>query len=124
VRCRSRARCAQERGNAGQQGQRQQAWRAGQPHTATLSPTVGRVNELDPALGQPLRSLSHQDQEALLLVAWEELKPREAAKSLGINPAAFRVRLLRARRRLRSRLENAEQERHPASLAQLDVEGT
>jgi RNA polymerase sigma-70 factor, ECF subfamily len=85
---------------------------------------AAELDELDPALGQALRSLSHQDQEALLLVAWEELKPREAAKALRINPAAFRVRLLRARRRLRSRLEHAEQERHPASLPQLDVEGT
>src|SRR5207248_11666022 len=53
---------------------------------------------LDPELAQALRSLSPLDREALLLVAWEELSPSEAAKALRTNPTAFRVRLLRARR--------------------------
>jgi RNA polymerase sigma factor (sigma-70 family) len=65
------------------------------------------VLELDPALGVALRSLSRLDREALLLVAWEDLTPAQAAHSLGINPTAFRVRLLRARRRLRARLADA-----------------
>jgi RNA polymerase sigma-70 factor (ECF subfamily) len=56
--------------------------------------------DLDPDLAAALRALSEQDREALLLVAWEDLTPALAAASLGITPAAFRVRLHRARRRL------------------------
>ena len=86
---------------------------------------VPEPQELDPALSRALRSLSRLDREALLLVAWEDLTPGQAARSLGINPAAFRVRLLRARRRLRARLESPDPEdRHPVPLTQLDVEGT
>jgi RNA polymerase sigma-70 factor (ECF subfamily) len=80
---------------------------------------------LDPELSRALRSLSQFDREALLLIAWEDLTPSQAAKALGINPAAFRVRLLRARRRLRASLDRpAADGRPPAALTQLDVEGT
>src|SRR5581483_812840 len=77
--------------------------------------------ELDPQLNRALETLSPLDREALLLVAWEELTPTEAAKTLRINATAFRVRLLRARRRLRAKLDEP---RHPAPLNHLDVEGT
>ena len=40
-------------------------------------------------------------------VRLEDLTPTQAARSLGINPTAFRVRLLRARRRLRAKLAGA-----------------
>src|SRR5262245_7908983 len=63
------------------------------------------ILELDPELDAALRSLSYRDREALLLVAWEDLTPTQAARSLGINPTAFRVRLLRARRRLQTQLD-------------------
>jgi RNA polymerase sigma factor (sigma-70 family) len=83
--------------------------------------------ELDPTLDRALRALSRFDREALLLVAWEDLTPGQAAKALGINPAAFRVRLLRARRRFQVSLAEAEAEaaapRTP-NLIHLDVEGT
>lgn len=61
--------------------------------------------DLDPELQAALASLSTQDREALLLVAWEDLTPACAAASLGIAATAFRVRLHRARRRLRDHLE-------------------
>ena len=62
---------------------------------------------------------------ALLLIAWEDLTPSQAARALGIHPAAFRVRLLRARRRLRASLTRlAPSDRPPAAVSQLDVEGT
>jgi RNA polymerase sigma-70 factor (ECF subfamily) len=61
--------------------------------------------ELDPALDRALRALGPSDREALLLVAWEDLTPAQAARSLGIKPTAFRVRLLRARRRLQTLLD-------------------
>jgi RNA polymerase sigma-70 factor, ECF subfamily len=75
--------------------------------------------ELDPELELALRSLSAQDREALLLVAWEDLTPSAAAASLGISPAAFRVRLHRARRRLVYELENRALDHRQPSLEQL-----
>jgi RNA polymerase sigma-70 factor (ECF subfamily) len=91
--------------------------------TAASEPSVPapELHELDPQLDRALRSLSPADREALLLVAWEDLAPTQAAHALGLNPTAFRVRLLRARRRLRAALD---QERRPAQLVQIDVEGT
>jgi RNA polymerase sigma-70 factor (ECF subfamily) len=80
--------------------------------------------ELDPEIESALRSLSYVDREALLLVAWEDLTPTQAARSLGINPAAFRVRLLRARRRLRAKLEDVSAGRRCEANANLDVETT
>lgn len=59
---------------------------------------------LDPELLTALRSLTSVDREALLLIAWEDLSPSLAAKSLGVSQTAFRVRLHRARRRLRRAL--------------------
>jgi RNA polymerase sigma-70 factor (ECF subfamily) len=80
--------------------------------------------ELDPELECALRSLSYVDREALLLVAWEDLTPTQAARSLGINPTAFRVRLLRARRRLRARLDEASAGRRSEANGNLDMETT
>lgn len=105
---------------------RRSAQRAGAavPERAAPAP---ELYELDPALGEALRSLPQLDREALLLVAWEDLTPSQAARALGINPTAFRVRLLRARRRLRARLDEgagAGEERRPTHRPQFDVEGT
>jgi RNA polymerase sigma-70 factor (ECF subfamily) len=92
------------------------------PEPSSPAPEVA---EIDPRLAQALKSLSPSDREALLLVAWEDLTPTQAAKALGVNSTAFRVRLLRARRRLRARLEEDDaEERRAAHLTQLDVEGT
>jgi RNA polymerase sigma factor (sigma-70 family) len=76
--------------------------------------------ELDAELRRALLALSPLDREALLLVAWEDLTPSQAAHALGIKPAAFRVRLLRARRRLRAGLEDDG----PAPVPVPEVEGS
>ena len=55
---------------------------------------------LDPELESALNHLPAKEREALLLVAWEDLSSAQAALSLGITAATFRVRLHRARRRL------------------------
>jgi len=68
--------------------------------------------------------LSPLDREALFLVAWEDLTPAQAARALGINAAAFRVRLLRARGRLRTRLDEDADDCAPVAVPQLDVERT
>ncbi len=65
------------------------------------------IESLDPELSRALEELSPRDREAVLLVAWEELSPTEAARSMGITPPTFRVRLHRARRRLKLSLEES-----------------
>ena len=101
-----------------------EARRSARDRVAQMPERVAETLEprgLDPELAIALRSLSSSDLEALLLVAWEDLTPSQAAKALGISAVAFRVRLLRARRRLEARLRESD---HPAALARLDVEGT
>ncbi|MEV4835961.1 RNA polymerase sigma factor [Nonomuraea sp. NPDC049486] len=50
--------------------------------------------------------LSQDEREILILVAWQGLSPKDAAKVLGCSVPAFRVRLHRARKRLRAELES------------------
>ena len=74
----------------------------------------------DHALLEALGRVPDMDREALLLVAWEGLDRRRAAKAMGCSTAAFAARLHRARKRLlgemaRPRPEPAQQiERHVA----------
>jgi RNA polymerase sigma-70 factor (ECF subfamily) len=68
------------------------------------------VNSLDADIDRALAALDPNDREALILVSWDELTPKEAAASLGIKPSAFRVRLHRARRRFVSLLRTPESE--------------
>lgn len=65
------------------------------------------IESLNPEVDRALRSLSREDREALLLVAWDELTPTQAAGSLGISAVAFRVRLHRARQRFIRHFEAA-----------------
>lgn len=51
-----------------------------------------------------VRSLGERDATLVLLTALEGLTPTEAAAALGLSPGAARVRLHRARRRLRAHL--------------------
>ncbi len=64
--------------------------------------------DLDAELEAALAILPTSEREALLLIAWEDLTPALAARSLGISGAAFRVRLHRARRRLRAALADPD----------------
>ncbi|MEO3814410.1 sigma-70 family RNA polymerase sigma factor [Sphaerisporangium sp. B11E5] len=52
-----------------------------------------------------LADLAEEDREILILVAWQGLSPRDAARVVGCSAAAFRVRLHRARKRLAQRME-------------------
>lgn len=69
----------------------------------------------DPAAGVVVRheiadalaALSDADREVLLLVGWEQLSLAEAATAFGCSAATFRVRLHRARRRLRGLLPDS-----------------
>lgn len=55
-------------------------------------------------LARAFASLSDSDRELLSLVAWEGLSREELAAALGTNRAAVRLRLHRARKRLRDAL--------------------
>jgi RNA polymerase sigma factor (sigma-70 family) len=80
--------------------ERRQSSRRSQADRALARPEPeAAVESADPAVTRALGTLSERDREALLLVAWEDLSPARAAEALGISPVAFRVRLLRARRR-------------------------
>lgn len=97
--------------------------------TANLRRAEGRRSRLAERLAESLRSelvtnpapggeaaevlramgdLEEEDRELLLLVSWEELSPGQAAKVIGISSLAARSRLHRARRRLRTLLEQRE----------------
>ena len=65
----------------------------------------GPIDLLDRGLRDELAALPATDREALLLVAWFDLSPTDAAQVLGITPAAFRMRLTRARRRMSPHLD-------------------
>ncbi|HEY5193880.1 MAG TPA: RNA polymerase sigma factor [Solirubrobacteraceae bacterium] len=64
---------------------------------------VGRIDAEAPGrkLLEALGRLSQVDRAAVELVDLVGLTPREAAKALGVSPGALRVRLSRARARLR-----------------------
>lgn len=66
-----------------------------------------------PQVAEALKTLSQLDREALLLIAWDDLTPTQAAGVLGISPTAFRVRLHRAKRRLAKNIDGSE----PAAAA-------
>jgi RNA polymerase sigma-70 factor (ECF subfamily) len=59
-------------------------------------------------VGAAFARLRPADQELLRLLAWDGLTHLEAAEVLGCRPAAFSVRLHRARRRLREALAAGE----------------
>jgi RNA polymerase sigma factor (sigma-70 family) len=59
------------------------------------------------ALRSALATLTGAERELLLLVAWEQLTPAEAAAALGLTPVAARSRLHRARLRAQSALDAA-----------------
>jgi RNA polymerase sigma factor (sigma-70 family) len=61
------------------------------------------------------RSLSPAEQEVLALSIWEDLSAKDAAAVLGCSRAAYAMRLTRAKRQLRARLEHPEPA--PAPLA-------
>jgi RNA polymerase sigma-70 factor (ECF subfamily) len=87
-----------------------------------LSGAHARPAASEPAADQfgvreALAELSEKDREALTLVAWDGLAPNEAAAVLEESSVVFRVRLHRAKRRLREKLER----RARADACGLDV---
>lgn len=77
---------------------------------------------IDSRLETALSRLAPKDREALTLIAWDGLAPHEAALVLGDSAGAFRVRLHRARQRLRALLEERSEPARPAPTPRLRVE--
>lgn len=78
---------------------------------AAESPAEGSDQPSELGVAEALLRLSERDREAITLVAWEGLSPSEAALVAGQSPIAFRVRLHRAKRRLREQLDTHRQVR-------------
>lgn len=87
-------------------------------------PRVEEAAEEGPPVLEALRRLPPLDQEALRLAAWEELSSREAAQVLGCSPVAFRIRLLRARRRLARALSEHEERSQESNGVLVRIEET
>jgi len=86
--------------------------------TAAHIRSVGdEVSDSSDAVLTALRQLTAAEQEVLMLAAWEELDGHQAATALGCSPTAYRIRLHRARRKLRQQLA-ADQE--PAEAVRLN----
>ncbi len=81
-----------------------------QPRTPGPDPT-DRIE--DGELRAALMALSPLDREAVVLTAWFDLPSADAARALGITPAAFRMRAARARRRLRAELNPTPSKEQP-----------
>lgn len=77
---------------------RQPAPRPVPPPTEPPDPTVTAD------VRRALDALDEADRELLVLVAWDELTPGQAALVVGCTPGAARVRLHRARRRFAAEL--------------------
>lgn len=77
------------------------AERVAADRVAALPDPGERLGDRD-AMRSALAALAPGDREVLMLVAWEDLEPRAAARVCGCSRATFNVRLHRARGRLRS----------------------
>jgi RNA polymerase sigma factor (sigma-70 family) len=95
-------------------------WRSGQDaglpvlDAAATDPWADVDDRIDSAararaLAAAVRALAPGDREVLLLVAWEQLTPAEAAMVLGIPAGTARSRLHRARAALRLALPDGEE---------------
>jgi RNA polymerase sigma factor (sigma-70 family) len=89
---------------------------------AALDERLAREREVlgesleDPPVLRALGRLSESDRELLLLVAWEGLSNKEAAATLECSCTALKVRLHRARLRLRATLESLERSEQPSAV--------
>jgi RNA polymerase sigma-70 factor, ECF subfamily len=92
--------------------QRRSAWRqAAVAHRLVeKTPTAGaeELPESSRRVAAALSQLRDADRELLMLIAWEGLKPTDAAHVLEITPARCRLRLHRARRRLERLISGAD----------------
>lgn len=76
-----------------------------QQNLVSASPSVQVSQEGGGAeLFDAFSNLPEEDQEILTLLAWEDLKPAEIAKAMGLRGTTARSRIHRARQRLKAQL--------------------
>ncbi len=93
---------------------------------AAESPANREDQANESGVAEALMRLSEKDREAITLVAWEGLSPNEAAVVVGQSPVAFRVRLHRAKGRLREKLgaqAEAQERAHSVSPGEIPLTG-
>ena len=78
-------------------------WPLGTPHPSPFESTV--ASETGDRIDRAIAALPATYREALLLVAFEGMKPAEAAAVCGITPEAMRQRVSRARALIERQLE-------------------
>lgn len=71
---------------------------ANHPSRTAWSPSIATTDSL---VALALQTLSHSDQEALILHIWDGFGPDQIAQVLGLSKGATAVRLHRAKRRFR-----------------------
>lgn len=74
-------------------------------------------HKVEPGVQRALANLEERDREILTLAAWEELSPSEIAKVLRISPNLVRVRLHRARSRIKRDLDGESEQIEDADLS-------
>lgn len=96
----------------------------GEQHPDTADVVVDR--DQNKVLIDAVRSLPELDRELVTLVSWEGLSPAEAAVALQMNPVTARVRLHRARKRLRASMEEQtrlEEQKHERRAGHVRLDG-
>lgn len=88
-------------------------------HQAVPPPEVHEPTLVERAVER----LGDDDRELLHLLAWEELAREEIAVAMGLTRAAVRVRLHRARARLREAMRDIEQEMEVVAVQLITVSG-
>ncbi|HEV3472806.1 MAG TPA: sigma factor-like helix-turn-helix DNA-binding protein, partial [Actinomycetota bacterium] len=78
--------------------------------TTDIGPPAHYPDEAATPVTEALATLREDDRELLTLIAWEGLDHAAAARAMGWSRANFRLRLHRARKKLRERLEATD---HP-----------
>jgi RNA polymerase sigma factor (sigma-70 family) len=84
---------------------------------------LAEQSDLSSELGvaEALTRLSAKDREAITLVAWDGLTPSEAAVVVGSSAMAFRVRLHRAKGRLREQLDTQPARGAPPTVGSREI---
>lgn len=85
-------------------------------HVQEVAPDAAQTAESNSEVARitrAVRALTDSDRELIMLIAWDGLSPSEASQVLGVSAALTRVRLRRARIRLRNAL-NAGMQRTDA----------
>ena len=79
------------------------------------SPAPDPADRLGVELREALQQLSHDDQEVLMLMAWEGLSHAEIGEVLGCSTNAVGIRIHRARQRLETALVAPSTDSQPTS---------